>query len=285
MSMAEYRKLQEKLKSEVDSKPKSEFSSQYYSPFSSMKENDVALIRFLPDKNSNNPRQWYVEKVQHRFEINGEVKYSPCLWSYDKTPCPICQLSQKFYKEEGKDSKHGLELYKKINYIVQVLVIKDPTSNDSGESREGKVFLMNLSKQLFNFIQAQFDNFDDDDDVPWSIDGGFDFSLKKTVNAGRNSYIIGSAFKNRSRALTEDEIQAVEDSGYDLSTIIPSKPETVDLEKMASQYLSGDFSDDDSSDYDFNKRDNEPSHVESNDAVAKAKALMEKLNRNRETTD
>ena len=68
-----------------------------------MKNGEQAIIRFLPDKNQDNPLGFLVEKLSHALTINGERKTVPCLRMYGED-CPICAVSSAYYKDEDKEN-------------------------------------------------------------------------------------------------------------------------------------------------------------------------------------
>ena len=90
-----------------------------YYPFYLMNNDQEAVVRFLPDKNTKNPLKYLFEKLDHRLVINGETKTTPCLTQYGED-CPICQTAQRYYKLEGDDSESGRNYYKKRKYGLQL---------------------------------------------------------------------------------------------------------------------------------------------------------------------
>ena len=53
--------------------PSSNFKPSNYYPFFLMKDGQQAVVRFLPDKNLENPMGFLVEKVVHNLVINGNI--------------------------------------------------------------------------------------------------------------------------------------------------------------------------------------------------------------------
>jgi hypothetical protein len=194
------------------------------------------VLRFLPDLNENNPRGFMVEKVVHQLTINGQVKKIPCLSMYDE-PCPICALSQKYYKE--KDEINGKKYWKNRQYLAQALIIEDPLPADetTGEKHEGKVRMIALGFQIFKIIKAAFSD-DELDGVPYDIESGHDFIIRKT-DGKYADYTTGTKFSNRSRPLTDAEIEVAEENMVDLATLLPKNPGAAVVEAMLNAERTG----------------------------------------------
>lgn len=214
-------------------------TNNYY-PFYNMDFDEKAVIRFLPDLNEENPLCFLVEKLTHTLMINGERKTVPCLKNYEgETECPICTHSAKLYKEEGQDTKDGKRLYRRKQHLGQVLIVEDPLSYKEGqEPALGKVKLVNISYSVYNKIKEAFDE-DELEEVPWDYAEGTDFMIKKTKK-GQYANYDASKFQKRERALTDEELAAVEGNLIDLITLLPRKPTAEDLQKFLDADLNGE---------------------------------------------
>ena len=239
-----------------------------YYPFWDMKEGERAVIRFLPDKDPENPLGFMVEKLMHTLTINGENKSTPCLKMYDEE-CPICKVSAAYYKADDKDN--GKKFWRKKQHITQALVVEDPlpADSDSGETHEGKVRFIALGFQLFNIIKEAFES-GDLDEVPYMYENGCDFVIKKTKQGNYASYAVGSGFARKSSDLNEDQIALVEEEMAELSTLLPSKPDLAKVEGMLEAALTGEeYVDDKGGD------DKAPAKTEAKPAAAKAEPVKE----------
>jgi len=212
--------------------------SNYYR-FWDMKAGEQAVVRFLPDKDGNNPLGFMVEKLMHTLEINGETRSVPCLKMYDEE-CPICKVSSAYYKDEGKESPNGKKYWRKKQHILQALIVEDPLAPDqeTGENSEGKVRFLNFGFQLYSVIKEAFES-GDLDEIPYLFKNGTDFVIKKTEVGGRPKYDVGSKFARRSSDLTEDEIALVEDEMVILSSLLPANPGLEKVELMLEAALTG----------------------------------------------
>lgn len=223
--------------------PRENFTNKYY-PFWNMKAGQRAVIRFLPDL-VKNPRIFMVEKVSHSLTINGQTRSVPCLSMYGED-CPVCKVSQDYYK--ANDKINGKKYWRKKQYIAQALVIEDPlpASPDSGETHQGQVRHIALGYQLYNIIKEAFASEDDPlEDSPESFDGGYDFIIKKTEQGDYSTYTMGTKFHSKQRALSDDEISVAQDGMIDLSTLLPKHPGVEKVRAMLNADLNGeDYKDD-----------------------------------------
>ena len=230
-----------------------DYTNLGYYPFWNMKAGQRAVVRFLPDANEDNERGFLVEKVFHNLTINGQRKMVPCLSMYGED-CPICKLSQEYYK--AKDEVNGKKYWKKKQYMAQVLIVEDPLEADAttGENHEGKVRLLSLGFQIYNIITEAFKS-DELEVAPFSYEGGYDFVIKKTEQGQYASYAVGTKFMNKQRDLSEEEIGVAEEGLIDLSTVLPKNPGFDKVEAMLQADLNGeDYSEGDSDDGGFTQK-------------------------------
>lgn len=216
-----------------------------YYPFWLMKSGQKATVRFAPDKDENNVRGFLVEKVFHNLTINGKKTTVPCLSQYGEE-CPICKVSQDYYKV--KDEINGKKYWRKKQYLAQALILEDPieADADTGENHEGKVRYLALGYQLYNIIKEAFAS-DELSSVPYDFEDGYDFTIKKTEQgAGEKKYptYTMSRFKDDPRSLTEDELAILEEGMIELTTLLPRNPGFDKVKAMLDADLNGeDFED------------------------------------------
>lgn len=224
-----------------ENRPQREPRQSNYYPFWNMKIGERAVVRFLPDKNTSNPRGFLAEKLMHTLEINGEVKSVPCLKMHggQAADCPICKVSQEYYKQ--KNEVLGKKYYKKKQYIGQVLVLEDPlpANEDTGEKHTGKVRLITLGFQLYNVIKEAFKDQEALPEVPYLFDKGTDFIIKKTQQGEHATYAIGSRFANKQRPLTDEERSIAMEGMVDLATLLPRDFGKDKTEAMLEAALTG----------------------------------------------
>jgi hypothetical protein len=213
------------------------FSNNYY-PFWNMKVGERAVVRFLPDANNDNPRGFLVEKTFHNLEINGQRKSIPCLSMYGED-CPICKISQAYYKANDKIT--GKKYWKNKQQIGQVLVVEDPlpANEETGEKHTGQVRYMTMSFQIYNIIKEAFAS-DELESIPYDYEGGYDFIIKKTEQGGYASYSVGTKFANKPRSLTETELSTVYEKIVDLSTLLPRSFGLEKVQAMLDAEMNGE---------------------------------------------
>ncbi len=208
-----------------------------YYPFWNIAEGQQAIVRFLPDKNQDNPFGFVVEKLMHTLTTNGDEKSVPCLKMYGED-CPVCKVSSEYYKKD--DETNGKKYWRKKQHIAQALVIEDPLkpNETTKETHEGKVRFLAIGWQLFQVIQESFGS-GDLEAVPYNMDEGYDFVIKKTKNGNYFTYAVGSRFKAKARPLTDEEKQIAEDHMIDLSTLLPKNPGEERVAAMLTSALTG----------------------------------------------
>lgn len=241
-----------------------------YYPFWNLDYGQSATIRFVPDKNDDNPLGFLVEKHMHHLEINGEVKKVPCMKMYGDD-CPICKVSSDYYKEGDEDS--GKKYWRKKTYIAQALVIEDPIDpKDGEETHDGQLRYISMGYQLYNVVKEAFES-GDLEEIPFAYEGGYNFVIKKTEQGKWATYAVGSRFVRKSTDLTEDEIEFVEEEMIDLSTLLPEKPDIERIEGMLSAALTGDEYREGKSDEDEEEVEEKPKKKKG--AAAKIAKMME----------
>lgn len=199
------------------------FQNNYY-PFWDMKAGQRAVARFLPDKDASNKRRFLVEQVFHNLVVNGKKTKVPCLSMYGEE-CPICKVSQDFYKV--KDEVNGKKYWRKKQYLAQALIIEDPLAPnaETGETHVGKVRTLSLGYQIYNIIKDAYSSTDDPLDAPpYDMNEGYDFIIKKTQQGEYSSYTTGTKFHSKQRALTDEELAAAEEGMIELNTLLPKNP-------------------------------------------------------------
>lgn len=208
-----------------------------YYRFWDIKDGDSVTVRFLPDANPDNPFGFFVEKLMHTLEINGQKKSVPCLKMYDED-CPICKISSQYYRND--DKVNGKKYWRKRQYITQALIVDDPLPPDesTGETHEGKIRYLALGYQIYNVIKDAIES-GELDEIPFAFKGGCDFIIKKSRQGDYATYAVGSRFARKTSDLTDEQIAQAEEGMIDLSTLLPSHPGTEKVESMLQAALTG----------------------------------------------
>jgi hypothetical protein len=171
-----------------------------YYAFWKMELDTTAIVRFLPDLDQDNPLGWYTENITHTLMINGKKKIVPCLQMYGES-CPCCELSQKYYKEEGDNSANGKKYWKKKEILAQVHVVSSPFEiEDNGNPAK----LIQLGPKIFKTVKTAITSGDIEND-PDSFKGGYDFRIRKTKQGEYADYST-SSFAPKQSDVPEDVI-------------------------------------------------------------------------------
>ena len=252
-----------------------------YYPFWEIPDGSQASVRFLPDKNVENPMGFMVEKLTHTLTINGENKSVPCLKMYGEE-CPICKVSSAYYKDD--DKVNGKKYWRKKQHIAQVLVTEDPLPPDENtdETHNGKVRFVQLGYQLFNIIKDAFES-GELDEVPFAFDGGTDFLIKRTKQGDYPNYSL-SKFARRSTDLSADQVAFVEDQMIDLHTLLPQHPGLEKVERMLEAALTGaEYSENESTTTTSSAPEEKPAPKTRRNTKSKAEAKVEETVETEET--
>lgn len=243
-------KLRDAFADKKPAKTQNNFSnaqSDYY-PFWQMPVDSQAIVRFLPDKNEENPRGFLVEKRMHELTVNGKTRKVPCNYMYgDK--CPICEASQTFY--QSGDETNGKKYWRKISYIAQALVLEDPIPAPSPlpegyEAPLGTVKLLSITYTLYKIIKDAFES-GEMDVPPFFYDEGTNFIIKKDQQGDHASYVL-SKFSRRSDNLDPEVVEYVKEQIKDLSDVLPKAYSYEKLQALLDADLTGKPYQDENSD-------------------------------------
>lgn len=213
-------------------------------PFWNMDIDQSSRVRLIADANPDNPDVYFVNKMEHKLHIDGKVRTVICRQTFGEK-CPICELSQKYYKTEGKGSPKGKYYWRDKTAVARVLVLDTPLVPEKDESGEGPdtyiggVFKTQFGYQLTQKIDEQLLSTDDPLEVlPWELDMGYDFIIKKSKQAGSDygNYQAGSTFARSPSpvpAKYRDSIELV-----DLATYLPEDPGYEAVQALLNQHLA-----------------------------------------------
>lgn len=148
--------------------------------------NGYAVIRFLdtPQVDGDDGMPW-VQMFNHGFQGPGGWFIENCLTSVNQK-CPVCEHNTSLWNSGIESNKDIVRKQKrKLNYIANVLVLKDPAK----PSNEGKVFLFKFGKKIFDKIKEKIEpQFEDEKAInPFNFWQGANFKLKiRNVEGYRN---------------------------------------------------------------------------------------------------
>ena len=163
--------------------------------------NGFAVIRFLP---SENDVPW-VRYWDHGFKgPTGKWYIEKSLTSIGQND-PLGEHNAKLWNSGIEEDRETVRKQKRrLHYVVNIMVLSDPSAPEN----EGKVFLYQFGKKIFDKIQDLMQpQFPGETPVdPFDVWGGADFQLKIRNYEGYRNY-DRSEFKAPSQLLDGDEVQ------------------------------------------------------------------------------
>ena len=195
------------------SKFEKEDTSHIWKPTVDKAGNGYAVIRFLP---AEGDVPW-VRYWDHGFKGDtGKWYIERSLTSLGQTD-PLGELNAKLWNSGNEDDRATVRKQKRrLHYVVNIQVVSDP----SAPHNEGKVFLYQFGKKIFDKIQdlmqPQFPGETPCD--PFDLWAGADFQLKIRQLDGYRNY-DKSEFKSSTALADGDEVQlqAVMNQIYDIN--------------------------------------------------------------------
>jgi len=240
-TLAEIRaKLQEAQNNQSGNRQSSGGDNAIY-PHWNMQEGKEAVVRFLPDGDTNNTFFW-VERAMIKLPfagIKGEtdsrntIVQVPCVEMYnDGTTCPILSEVRGWFKDPALEDM-GRKYWKKRSYIFQGFVSDDPLNEDSKPENPIRRFI--IGPQIFQIIKGALMD-PELEELPTDYMKGVDFRIKKTSKGGYADYST-SQWSRRERALTDEEKAAIDTHGlFNLNDFLPKKPTEVELQVMKEMF-------------------------------------------------
>lgn len=204
-------------------------------PFWDMGANEEAIIRFLPDGNEDNPEGYFIEKLVHKLQINGQVRNVPCQKMYGRKHCPACDISAEYYK--AGDDDNGKKFYRNKVHVARAVIVSDPIKTDEQNS-EGKIKTINLSYQVY---KAMLTSFSDLEDYPYDYNNGCNFVINKQVTKDGKREYANYSFSKFARKETplSDYINLEDVDIVDLTTLLPSPITDDEMEKLLEAAITG----------------------------------------------
>jgi hypothetical protein len=206
-------------------------------PFFKMAKDEVALFRFLPDADEDNPLGFIVENRYHVLNVNGKEKKVACLSMFGK-PCPCCEASQHYYNDVG-DTALGKKFYRKVDYIGQGIVQNSPFEYPI-KADENPVRLISIGPTLYKKLESSIVS-GDFDVAPHDLLEGYDFRIVKSQKGEYASY-DSSEFARRSTAIPDAMLERLD--LYDLKKFRFTEISREQMEVMIEAVLTGKAVDD-----------------------------------------
>ena len=161
---------------------------RFWKPTIDKNGNGYAVIRFLPAPVGED-NAW-VRVFSHGFQGPGGWYIENSLTTIGKTD-PVGELNSKLYNSskdhESPARKQASNQKRRLNYISNILVIKDPANPEN----EGKVFLYKYGAKIFDKLNVKMnppEEYTDIDPInPFDLWNGCNFRIKiRTVKGSDN---------------------------------------------------------------------------------------------------
>jgi hypothetical protein len=210
-------------------------------PFWNLKEGDEAVLRFLPDGNTDNTFFW-VERAMIKLPfagVKGEseskpvIVQVPCVEMYGDT-CPILSEVRAWFKDPALEDM-GRKYWKKRSYIFQGFVAEDGLGEKAEDQPENPIRRFIIGPQIFTSIRAALVD-PELEDLPTDFVHGLDYRMKKGSKGGYADYST-SSWARRERPLNDAEQAAIKQHGlFNLTDFLPKKPGEVELKVMKEMF-------------------------------------------------
>ena len=204
-------------------------------PFWNIPEDEPATVRFLPDADEDNTFFWK-ERLIIKLDFPGiaggdESKpvtlNVPCMEMFGATD-PILAETRSWFDPQGTPEDRRSEAdrlarkyWKKRSYLFQGFVTRDPLKEQ--ESPENPIRRFVINSQIYDIIRVSILD-PEFVDMPTDFVSGRDFKFKRTKQGQYSSYTTSSWSMN-SRALSQEELEAIEKYGlFDLKDFLPNQP-------------------------------------------------------------
>ena len=208
-------------------------------PFWNLKEGQEALVRFLPDGDTNNTFFW-VERAMIKLPFNGvkgetdsrsvQVQV-PCVEMWGET-CPVLSEVRGWFKDKSLEDM-GRKYWKKKSYLFQGLVVEDPIKEDATPENPIRRFI--IGPQIFQIVRAALLD-PEIEDLPTDYAHGLDFRIAKTSKGGYADYST-SKWGRRERALSNSDVESINKNGlFNLKDFLPKKPTDVELKVIKEMF-------------------------------------------------
>ena len=208
-------------------------------PHWNMDEGKSALMRFLPDGDSNNTFFW-VERAMIKLPFNGvkgsmdnkmTMVHVPCVEMWGDN-CPILAEVRGWFKDPSLEDM-GRKYWKKRSYIMQGFVRENPISDDRAPENPIRRFIM--GPQIFTVIKSALMD-PELEEIPTDTMRGLDFRISKTSKGGYADYST-SKWARKETPLTADEQAAVDTHGlFTLNDFLPKRPDDAALQVMKEMF-------------------------------------------------
>lgn len=197
------------------------------------------IVRLVPLV--TNPERTFFHYYSHTWKSisTNNIVSALCPNTYGEK-CPIDEYRSKIYSTKDEIQIEKIRPIKRNeNWLVNVLVIKDPTNPEN----QGKVKILRYGKQLAKIIDSAITG-DDSDEFGSKVfdlsEKGCNLKIKVEKNEGGYATYVGSKFMSSSKVDGIGDIDEIYNSTNDLDTIFDHKS-YADIKKLLSTHFLGEI--------------------------------------------
>jgi hypothetical protein len=209
-----------------------------FKDFMKLEIDKTYIVRLVPLV--TNPERTFFHYYSHTWKSvsTNNIVSVLCPNTYGEK-CPIDEYRSKIYSTKDDSQIEKIRPIKRNeNWLVNVLVIKDPTNPEN----QGKVKILRYGKQLAKIIDSAITG-DDSDEFGSKVfdlsENGCNLKIKVEKNEGGYATYVGSKFMSPSKVEGIDDIDEVYNSTNDLDSIFDHKS-YVDIKKLLSTHFLGE---------------------------------------------
>lgn len=210
-----------------------------FKDFMKLEIDKTYIVRLVPLV--TNPERTFFHYYSHTWKSvsTNNIVSVLCPNSYGEK-CPIDEYRSKVYSTKDDSQIEKIRPIKRNeNWLVNVLVIKDPTNPEN----QGKVKILRYGKQLAKIIDSAITG-DDSDEFGSKVfdlsENGCNLKIKVEKNEGGYATYVGSKFMSPSKVDGIDDIDEVYNLTNDLDSIFDHKS-YVDIKKLLSTHFLGEI--------------------------------------------
>ena len=197
-------------------------------PYWNIPEKQTAVVRFVPDKDDDNPWFW-VERQTIKLPFDGvvggehpsnnpQIVTVPCIDMFGDS-CPIIAETRPWWKTNEALAR---KYWKKRSFISQGFVVTSPF--DESDTPENPIRRFIVGPSLLEKMKAGLTDIEMEH-TPTDYLNGTDFKIKKSKKGDYNNYDT-SEWSRRSRPLSEAEQIALEHYGlFNLKDFLGARPD------------------------------------------------------------
>jgi len=208
-------------------------------------ENSPLTLRFLPDGNPNADYPWKERRMINLTFAGikgGDQKpvrvTVPCyeMWG-PVNSCPVLAELRTWDWNDPALKDIASKYWPKKSWIMQCMIAPGcATKVQDDMPPENPIRRVVVNKEIFDLVYQIYVN-DEVQELPVDYAHGRDFNIVKTKNGGGYAEYNKSAYKFSERALTTEELQAIEQFGlFDLEDYMPKKPSEDELAAIKEMF-------------------------------------------------